>query len=77
MYTMYCLSVVKKLATEMSPVRRVRRAYGMLGANVKPCWAQMSGANVGRTLKNLFLIQAHSLRNSAVMFKISLNNKKH
>ena len=37
----------------------------------------MSGANVGRDIKHIFLIKAHSLRSSAVMFKISLNNKKH
>ena len=47
MYSMYGLSVVKKLAREMSPPRRVRHAHRMLGAVIIPCQAQMSGTNVG------------------------------
>ena len=35
------------------------------------------GTNVGHDIKHILLIQAHSLKSSAVMFKISLNNKKH
>ena len=48
MYSMYCLSVVKNLAREMSPLQHVRCTHGMLGAVIIPCRAQMLGTNVGR-----------------------------